>query len=165
MLRLPLVTLLLLTISLPAMPTVAADEVTFVVAGTLIDTLAGKRVNNPVVEINGDRIVSVRSGGAVPEGAQVIDLGGATILPGLADMHTHLTYYDKDFGMDMLALSNADYAIRGVVNAQRALMAGFTAGRNLGAIGFADVALRNAIDDGQVPGPRLQVSQLKGVGR
>ena len=135
-----------------------ADDVTFVVAGTLIDTLAGKRVENPVVEIRGDRIVAVTPGGTTPAGANVIDLGDATILPGLADMHTHLTFYDTDFGMETLALSGPDFAIRGVVNARHALLAGFTAARNLGAVGFEDVALRNAIDDGRIPGPRLQVS-------
>jgi imidazolonepropionase-like amidohydrolase len=60
--------------------------------------------------------------------------------------------------MEMLALTTADYAIRGVVNARRALMAGFTSARNLGAPGFSDVALKNAINNGHVPGPRLQVS-------
>jgi imidazolonepropionase-like amidohydrolase len=148
----------LLSLLLPATPILAADDVTFLVAGTLIDTLEGKSVADPVVEISGDRIVAVTSGGAIPDGAKVIDLGGATILPGLADMHTHLTYYDTDFGIEMMALSNADYAIRGVVNARRALLAGFTAGRDLGAPGFSDVALKNAINEGNIPGPRLQVS-------
>jgi len=150
--------ILLLTLFLPATPVFAADDVSFLVAGALIDTLEGERVANPVVEISGDRIVSVTTGGTIPDGAKVIDLGDATILPGLADMHTHLTYNDTDFGIEMLALSTADYAIRGVVNAQRALLAGFTTGRNLGAPGFSDVALKNAINDGHIPGPRLQVS-------
>jgi imidazolonepropionase-like amidohydrolase len=150
--------LLLLAILSPAAAALAADDVRFVVAGALIDTLEGKRIANPVVEIEGDRIVAVTGDGVVPDGAKVIDLGDRTLLPGLADMHTHLTYYDTDFGIETLSLSAADYAIRGVVNARRALMAGFTAGRNLGASAFSDVALRNAIDGGHVPGPRLQVS-------
>ena len=149
---------LLLTLFLAMTPVHADDDTTFVLAGTLIDTLNGTTIADPVVEISGDRIVAVTSGGDVPDSANVIDLGDATILPGLADMHTHLTFYDTDFGMEALALSGADFAIRGVVNAERALMAGFTSARNLGAIGFEDVALRNAINSGAIPGPRLQVS-------
>ena len=149
--------LILLSLLMMALPT-NADDVSFLVAGELIDPVEGKRISNPVVEIRGDRIASVTENGTVPDGATVIDLGDATILPGLADMHTHLTFNDNDFGMKMMALSTADFAIRGVANARRALMAGFTAGRDLGAFGYADVALRNAINSGEIPGPRLQVS-------
>jgi imidazolonepropionase-like amidohydrolase len=136
----------------------AQDDTTFVVAGWLIDTLEGERIADPVIEITNNRIVSVESGSAVPEGANVIDLGDATILPGFADMHTHLTGYSTDFGYGALAISNTDEAIRGVVNAKKTLMAGFTAARNLGASGYSDVSLRDAINDGRIPGPRLQVS-------
>ena len=149
---------LLLTLFVCTTPALAENEATYLVAGRLIDTLKGEVVSSPVVRISGDRIVSVTSGGNTPDGAKVIDLGNATILPGLTDTHMHLTYYDTDFGIDKMALSNADYAIRGVVNALRAILAGFTSGRNLGAVGYADVALRNAIDAGMVAGPRLQVS-------
>ncbi len=149
---------LLPVLVLLAMPAFAAD-ITYVTAGKLIDTLEGNTIDNPVVEVSGDRIVSVSSGGEVPDGAKVIDLGNdATILPGLADMHTHLTFDMGDFGYESLAISHTDEAIRGVANARITLMAGFTAGRNLGAFGYSDVSLRNAIDEGRVPGPRLQVS-------
>lgn len=131
---------------------------TYVVASSLIDTLNSKVINSPVVEINDDRIVSIKSDASVPQGANVIDLGAATILPGLADLHTHLTYYNTDFGYESLAISVTDEAIRGVVNARKTLMAGFTSARNLGASGFADVSLRDAINNGHIPGPRLQVS-------
>mgnify|MGYP001816304043 CR=1 FL=1 len=73
-------------------------------------------------------------------------------------MHTHLTFDMGDFGYESLAVSDTDEAIRGVANARKTLMAGFTAARNLGASGYSDVSLRNAIDAGRVPGPRLQVS-------
>jgi imidazolonepropionase-like amidohydrolase len=136
----------------------AQDDTVYLVAGTLIDTLGGERVSNPVVEIRGDRIVSITSGGAVPQGAEVIDLGSATILPGFADMHTHLTGYATDFGYQSLAISKTDEAIRGVVNARKTLLAGFTVARNLGASGYSDVSLRDAINDGRIWGPRLQVS-------
>jgi imidazolonepropionase-like amidohydrolase len=149
---------LLLTLLLQVTPAFAADDPIYVVAGALIDTLDSKRVTDPVVEISGDRIVSVTAGGVVPDGAEVIDLGDATILPGLADMHAHLTFYGTDFGYEMLAISKTDQAIRGVVNARKMLLAGFTAARNLGASGFSDASLRNAINDGRILGPRLQVS-------
>ena len=135
-----------------------AQDNTYVVASWLIDTLNGERIADPVVEIADDRIVSVMSGTAIPEGAYVIDLGEATILPGLADMHTHLTGYSTDFGYAALAIADTDAAIRGVVNATKTLMAGFTAARDLGASGYSDVSLREAINDSRIPGPRLQVS-------
>ena len=141
-----------------AVPAQAQEITRYVVAGYLIDTVAGKRIPDPVVAISGDRIVSVASGGAVPAGADVIDLGDATLLPGFADTHTHLTGYSSDFGYASLAIAPTDEAIRGVVNARKTLMAGFTAARNLGASGYSDVSLREAIDSGRVPGPRLQVS-------
>lgn len=150
--------MLLLVLLVFSASTFAGDDATYIVAETLIDTLAGDKISDPVVEIRGDRIVSVTSGGDIPDGANVIDLGSATILPGLTDTHMHLTYYDTDFGIETAAISTADYAIRGVVNARRSLLRGFTSGRNLGAAGYADIALRNAINDGAVPGPRLQVS-------
>ena len=138
--------------------TFATDDTVYLVAGALIDTLNGQRISDPVVEIRADRIVSVASGGSVPPDANIIDLGGATILPGFADLHTHLTYYSKDFGYSSLAISKTDEAIRGVVSARKTLMAGFTSARNLGASGYSDVSLRDAINDGHIPGPRLQVS-------
>jgi imidazolonepropionase-like amidohydrolase len=141
-----------------AVPAQTQEITRYVVAGYLIDTVAGKRIPDPVVAISGDRIVSVTAGGAVPAGADVIDLGDATLLPGFADMHTHLTGYSSDFGYASLAIAPTDEAIRGVVNARKTLMAGFTAARNLGASGYSDVSLREAIDSGRVPGPRLQVS-------
>lgn len=144
---------------LPVITVNASDDSFYLVAGSMVDTLEGRVVNNPVVEINGDRIVSVISGGSTPDGAKIIDLGkDATILPGLADMHTHLTWNVDDFGFRSLAISATDEAIRGVANARKTLMAGFTAARNLGASGYSDVALRDAINAGRVPGPRLQVS-------
>ena len=136
----------------------AQNDSVYLVAAALIDTLAGQRVTDPVVEIRDDRIVAVTPGGTVPEGATIIDLGSATLLPGFADLHTHLTYYVTDFGYESLAISKTDEAVRGVVNARKTLMAGFTAARNLGAAGYSDVSLRDAIDAGRVPGPRLQVS-------
>ena len=136
----------------------ARAESTYIVAGSLIDPLNEKVISNPAVEIQGDRIVAVTSGGKVPENAKVINLGNATLLPGLADLHTHLTWNPADFGYEGLAVSITDEAVRGVVNARKTLMAGFTVARNLGASGYADVSVRDAIANGSIPGPRLQVS-------
>lgn len=154
----PRLTVLLLTIFLVLPISAAADDALYLTAGSMIDTLNGETVADPVIEIRNDRIVSVTPGGSIPVGARTIDLGNATLLPGLADLHTHLTYSVTDFGYESLAVSDTDAAIRGVQNARKTLLAGFTAARNLGASGYADVSLRNAIDDGRVPGPRLQVS-------
>lgn len=154
--RFNLLTLLIL-FGIPAL-SFAEGESKYITAAWLIDTAEGKRVANPVVAISGERIVSVESDGSVPDGATVIDLGDATILPGLADTHTHLTMYSTDFGYESLTVTPTDEAIRGVANARKTLLAGFTAARNLGASGYSDVSLRNAIDSGHVPGPRLQVS-------
>jgi imidazolonepropionase-like amidohydrolase len=118
----------------------------------------GERIANPVIEIDGERIVSVTANGTIPPGATRIDLTGKTILPGLADMHTHLTWYASDAGFNALSVNATDEAIRGVVNARKTLMAGFTVARNLGAGGFSDVSLRKAIAEGRVPGPRMQVA-------
>ena len=89
-----------IVLSLLILPTIgpAQAESTYVVAGSLIDPLNGKAISNPVVEIQGDRIVAVTPDGAAPDNAEVINLGDATILPGLADLHTHLTWYSTDFG-------------------------------------------------------------------
>lgn len=133
-------------------------ETVYVKAAKLVDPIEGKLLDDPLVAIDGERITAVDFGEVAPEGAQIIDLGDATLLPGLADMHTHLTFYASDNGYDSLAVSYTDQAVRGVVNARKTLMAGFTAARNLGADGYSDVSLRDAIDSGRVPGPRLQVS-------
>ena len=136
----------------------AHAEAIYIVAGSLIDPLNGTVIRDPVVEIQGERIVAITPGGTVPEEAEVIDLEDRTLLPGLADLHTHLTWNPSDFGYKGLAISITDQAIRGVVNARKTLMVGFTIARNLGATGFADVSVRDAIAAGRIPGPRLQVS-------
>jgi len=136
----------------------AGENTVYLIAGAMVDTLNGQQISDPLVEISDGRIVSVTPGGAVPTDGKVIDLGDVTILPGLADLHTHLTFYSTDFGYESLGVSKTDEAIRGVANARKTLLAGFTAARNLGASGYSDVSLRDAINDGRVPGPRLQVS-------
>ena len=110
--------LILLLLLVPGL-SFAQDDSIYVVANAMIDTLSGKRMSDPVVELRNDRIVSVSSGSSIPDGAKIIDLGDATILPGLADLHAHLTYYSTDFGYESLSVSETDEAIRGVVNVRK----------------------------------------------
>lgn len=140
----------------PAVP--PTPEVVAIRAGTLIDGNGGAPVRNAVIVIRGQRIEAVGANVAVPRGARVIDLSSATVLPGFIDSHVHLAgrpIGEGDWVHDYVTDSPADNAIYGVANARRTLMAGFTTVRNVGAAGFADIALRNAINAGRVPGPRI----------
>jgi imidazolonepropionase-like amidohydrolase len=113
-----------------------------------------------MVLIRGERIEAVGSDLAVPPGARLIDLGGATMLPGLIDLHTHLTDEVGAHWEDVLLTTTpGQAAIYGVKNARDTLLAGFTSCRDMGPTWpYTDVDLRKAIDNGAVPGPRLQVA-------
>jgi imidazolonepropionase-like amidohydrolase len=138
----------------------AAEQVIVIRAGKLVDVVAGKVLQDQAIVINGERIVSVGPGAAasIPAGARVIDLSGATVLPGLIDAHTHLTSDAYVNGYQSLGVSDIRAALYGARAARLTLEAGFTTVRNVGAGGFGDVALRDAILDGDVPGPRMRVS-------
>jgi imidazolonepropionase-like amidohydrolase len=138
----------------------AEERAVYVRAGHLLDVRGGQTLSNQAVVIRGDRIERVGAWDEVPvpHGARVIDLSRATILPGLIDMHVHLTSDHRFHGYRQLSLSVPRKTIHGVVNARKTIDAGFTTVRNVGGDGYADVALRDAINDGEIAGPRMVVS-------
>jgi imidazolonepropionase-like amidohydrolase len=136
------------------------EPVTAVKAGRLIDVAAGRVRNDQVIVIQGGKIVAVGAAGttAFPAGAATVDLSNKTVLPGLIDTHTHVTgdptsppYYDYGVSVPREALKGARFA-------RETLLSGVTTIRNVGASGYADVALRDAINAGDVIGPRMLVS-------
>lgn len=132
----------------------AAAQTTVVRAARMLDVVRGEMVTNPVVVIDGSRIVRV--GGAVPAGATVIDLGAVTLLPGFIDAHTHLSYdISGDWVNRPVRELAGEAALRGAHNASLTLRAGFTTVRDVGSGSFVDVALMRAIDQGLVEGPRI----------
>lgn len=140
-----------------AQQTVSSNQkITVVRAAHMLDVKSGRTVDNPVIVITGDRITS--TAGPVPADAIIINLPGATLVPGLIDAHTHLIGKGTNFGYQELAESVPAATLWGARNARVTLEAGFTTVRNVGAGGYADVALRDAINEGEVPGPRMLVS-------
>jgi imidazolonepropionase-like amidohydrolase len=130
---------------------------TLVHAGRLIDGQTDSVRKEMTVVLEGDRIVDVVSGYTEPDpGDTVIDLGNSTVMPGLMDMHTHLTsQLSKESYIERFQLDEADYAFKAAAYAERTLMAGFTTVRDLGDRHNVSIALRNAIDKGLVKGPRV----------
>lgn len=137
-----------------------ADEPVYIRAGTLINVQSGSVQKDQVITITGDRIESVNDADdiVIETGATVIDLGDSYVMPGLIDMHDHLTGDHRYHGYEGLQFSVPRETLFGVFNARKTLNAGFTTVRNVGASGFSDVALRDAINAGEIDGPRLRVS-------
>jgi len=132
-------------------------------AARWLDVKTGSTGRNAVVLIEGDRISAVGSGLPIPVGTRIIDLGTTTLMPGLIDCHTHLMMRlrpGESYGEHLLTKSQADRALEGAASARQTLQAGFTTVRDVESEGssYADVALRNAINERLVDGPRMQVA-------
>jgi imidazolonepropionase-like amidohydrolase len=142
----------------------SAPSMQYILAGKLVDVRAGKLLTDQVIVINGERIerVAAKADVQIPAGAKVIDLSNATVLPGLIDAHTHIFLTGESHGRydEQLLKESWQYrTIEAVLNAKRDLEAGFTTMRDVETEGamYSDVDVRNAIDRGLIPGPRLQV--------
>jgi len=143
-------------------------SVTWLRAGRLLDVRTGQYIESAGILIEGDRIKEVGRAADIeahaPKGAAVIDLGHATVLPGLVDCHTHLMARIPDapdgYGLNLLTKSQAFRALEGAADARVTLYAGFTTVRDVEneGSGYADVALRDAVEQGLVEGPRMQVA-------
>ncbi len=150
---------LLLTVVIISLLTTASADTVWVKAGYLVDPVNGQIARDAAIRIDDDKIVSVSERQAdIPSGAVIVDMSEHYVLPGLMDMHTHIpghldTYYFANYFQ-----SPHRAVIGGVVNAEKTLLAGFTTVRNVGAADFQDIAIRDAIDAGEIPGPRMFVS-------
>ena len=146
----------ILAAAIAVLPQVAQAKTVVVTAAHMIDVLEGKRVDDPQVVVTDGRITAVgHKGDAVPKDAEVIDLGPRTLLPGLIDMHVHLTGDPHFSGYRGLEFTDNFWTVVGVANAKKTLEAGFTTVRNVGSDNYADVALMQGINGGFVPGPRI----------
>ncbi len=133
---------------------------TLVRAGKLLDVRTGEEAAGKTIVIAGDKVVAISDTSATPAGVAdaVIDLTKYTVMPGLIDVHTHLTGANNFDPFFELTMTPGKEAIIGVENAKVTVEAGFTTVRNVGAGGFTDVALRDEINEGHIPGPHMQVS-------
>jgi|KBSMisStaDraftv2_1062788.scaffolds.fasta_scaffold130328_2 imidazolonepropionase-like amidohydrolase len=140
----------------------ASPPVTVIKAHRLFDGRGDSSIANGVVVVQGGKITAAGAGVAMPAGARVIDLGDVTLLPGFIDAHTHLTMEGSpDWNADMVANLRetvAEKALIAATYARKTLLAGFTTVRNVGSEDYLDVGLRNAINRGLTPGPRMLVS-------
>jgi imidazolonepropionase-like amidohydrolase len=147
---------LLVAVLAPSLLAQQEGAATAIHAGTLIDGASDAAQQNKTLVIRDGVIAEILDGFQRPPGAAVIDLREHTVLPGLMDMHVHLTSESSPAEyVERMSLNPADYAIRGTVWAERTLMAGFTTVRDLGGDPSVVIALRNAIDRGLVPGPKI----------
>jgi len=131
-------------------------------AARMLDVESGRMIANPYVLVEDDHVVSI--GSTAPAGVRVLDLGDKTLLPGLIDVHVHMTgdptTSTGNYYQDALTQGPMDSAVMAPTFAKRTLDSGFTTVRNVGAPGYIDVALRNAINRGLIQGPRMLVATL-----
>jgi imidazolonepropionase-like amidohydrolase len=160
--RLPFIVLVLLLVpvSIRAQTSPGQSSAIVLHAARLLDIETGKIVAPGEVLVQGERIIEVGATVKRPAGAQVIDLGDMTILPGLIDAHVHLFLHPGAEDLQTVEESVPQRTITATLAAREDLMAGFTAERDMGTegAGSADTAVRNAINDGAIPGPRLRIS-------
>jgi imidazolonepropionase-like amidohydrolase len=143
-------------VALSLLATTSYADTVVVTADHMVDVIAGRIVDRPQITITDGRITSVASQGApVEPDARRIDLPGMTLLPGLIDMHVHLTSDPRYSGYRHLEYTDNFWTVVGVANAKRTLEAGFTTVRNVGSRNFDDVALKQGIERGFIPGPRI----------
>jgi imidazolonepropionase-like amidohydrolase len=136
-------------------PPALADTVV-VSADRMIDVLAGRVIEHPQITITDGRITALGTQGSpIPSGARRVELPGMTLLPGLIDMHTHLTADPHYSGYRRLQFTDGFWTVVGVANARKTLEAGFTTVRNVGSGNYDDVAIKQGIEQGLVPGPRI----------
>lgn len=139
----------------------ASAETTYLTAARMVDPVSGRVVENPALLIE-DGVIAARgttASLAVPAGTRTVDLGDMTIAPGLIDMHTHLlSSATKSRGWERLGLASERFLIWGVLHAEKTLAAGFTTVRNVGSRSYSVLALRDAINEGEIDGPRMFVA-------
>lgn len=155
-------TLLVMLSASPMRTQERRPQVVVVKAGRLLEVRTGRYLDHQLIWIEDGRVKDLGAESElenhVPKDARVVDLSRYTVLPGLIDAHTHLTFSPYLMGYRGLAVSVPREALRGARNARVTLEAGFTTVRNVGANGYSDISLRDAINDGDVPGPRILAS-------
>jgi imidazolonepropionase-like amidohydrolase len=158
--KLPVLTLALAGCALAANAQQPSDSITVLHAARILDVVAGKVLSPGEVLVVGERIREAGTHVTRPAGAVVIDLGDTTLMPGLIDAHTHLFLHPGNEGLQTVEESVPERTLKAAAAAKADVMAGFTAERDMGTegAGCADVAVRNAINNGLIPGPRMRVS-------